>query len=412
MGEPTLIDKYAARIFLLSFFLPIKWQMIFAIGGSLYFVFRGLMAKQFPVAKDLWLALFLGGCSLLYIFALPFTPVEYRKVLGHICERRLSFLLMPLVFAIMSQGYKALLRRELVYFVYGCLVVCIAGNAIFFYHHYAIEHGVQSLSHVQYRIAFERITTIHPTYMGMYIGFSLCILMLSPPPDSRYGTVARYVIAYLLLVCLLSLLAKAPLIALVLIAVHYAWRQRKELYKYKLLFAGLATSVLAVYFFVPFFRQRLAEMLGGQSAGSVVDNSVSMRKLIFNTDIWMLKRYWLTGVGPGRMLQMLHEHYFFYSISNGIKDLGYYDPHNEYFGQWLSFGILGLLLLLAVLVVHVVRAIRNADVLYAYLMVILLVTFATESVLSRQHGVLFFGLFTSLFFFSHPARESKLPKYN
>lgn len=408
MNEPSLIDKYAARIFLLSFFLPIKWQMIFAIGGSLYFVFRSLMAKQFPTAKDLWLALFLGSCFLLYIFALPFTPVEYRKVLGHICERRLSFLLMPFVFAIMSQGYKALLRRELVYFVYGCLIVCIVGNAVFFYNHYVIEHGVQALSHVQYRIAFERITTIHPTYMGMYICCSLCILMLYPLPASRSGSIARYGMSYLLLAFLLSLLAKAPLIALLLIAVHYSWRHRKELYKYKLMFAGLAASVLAVYFFVPFFRQRMAEMLGGHKAGSVVDNSVSMRKLIFNTDVWMLKRYWLTGVGPGRMLHMLHEHYFFYSISNSIKDLGYYDPHNEYFGQWLSFGILGLLLLLAVVVVHVVRAVRNRDVLYGYLMVILLITFATESVLSRQHGVLFFGLFTSLFFFSRPVQANKL----
>lgn len=115
-------------------------------------------------------------------------------------------------------------------------------------------------------------------------------------------------------------------------------------------------------------------------------------------DTSLIKANWLTGVGPGGVIHMLHERYFFFSLANHFN-VGYYDPHNEYFYVWLCFGIVGIVLFLVILAIQFARSIVRKDHLYTYLLIILAVTFCTETVLSRQMGVLFYSVFTSFFFF-------------
>ncbi len=146
-------------------------------------------------------------------------------------------------------------------------------------------------------------------------------------------------------------------------------------------------------------------LLHSNNAGNITDNSVNIRKLIWATDTNMLEHYWLTGIGPGRMLDLLHYRYFFHSIYSGYW-LGYFDPHNQYLYDWLTFGIIGIVLLLVVLFVQFRRAIVFKNRLYLYLLIIISVTFFTESLLARQLGVLFYSAFTSLLFFYTPQKES------
>jgi hypothetical protein len=102
MTKADLVDKYAARVLMVSFFLPARWQVFVAAGTSIYFVCRTLAARQWPEKENILWALVLGGGFFLYLFSVLITPPEDRKVLWHIIEREESLLLMPLVFAIIS----------------------------------------------------------------------------------------------------------------------------------------------------------------------------------------------------------------------------------------------------------------------------------------------------------------------
>ncbi len=95
-------------------------------------------------------------------------------------------------------------------------------------------------------------------------------------------------------------------------------------------------------------------MLHNNTPENITQNSVNIRKLIWETDTNMLKNYWLTGTGPGRMLDLLHQRYFFQSIYRGYW-VGYFDPHNQYFYEWLCFGIAGIVVLLLALAVQYKR---------------------------------------------------------
>ncbi len=397
LREWSVIDTYVARLLMLSFFVPEKLQALLVMASGLYFVVRTYRSKE-PVAPRnyLW-ALIIGSCYLLYLFSIPLTPPQHTHFLNLLCQRRASFLLMPFVFAITAQPFRAIIAGELIYFVYGCFASCIVGNADFVYHMWILKHEAQTMSHVLYRIIFETSTGIHPTYMGMFLCFSICITLLKAP----FSGIAKYILVYLLLVFLLALLAKSPLIALIIISAHYAYIRRKTLYRYKMLFLALLVSVAAACFFIPFIGQRMKEVLqfaGVGKPGNAAENSVYVRKLIWNVDTDLVRQYWLTGVGPGRLLHMLHERYFFYSVANHFP-VGYLDPHNEYFSEWLCFGLLGIVLFLVVLGLHFIRAVRAKNYLYVYLLIILYITFTTETLLSRQEGVLFYSIFTSLFFF-------------
>jgi hypothetical protein len=155
--------------------------------------------------------------------------------------------------------------------------------------------------------------------------------------------------------------------------------------------------------------QRIGEIFSFFGIGkptTTANNSVHIRKLILETNSAMAGKYWLTGVGPGIMQYLLRQHYFFYSISNGFF-VGYYDPHSEYFTQLLSFGIGGLTLLLTIITAHFARGVRQRNLLYVYLLIVIVISFFTETVLSRQHGVIFYSLLTSLFFFYRNNESSK-----
>ncbi len=402
MNNIAHIDKFAARLLLLSFFLPSRVQVFVAAAASFYFVFRTIALKEWAPKSNYAWALFLGSIFIIYLLAVPLTPIEYRKALWHICERGEAQLLMPLVFAIITPAFRAVIRGELVYFVYGCFIACMIANADFIYHYLHHDDGTHPLSHVLYRMYFEAVCGIHPTYMSMYLSFSVCILLATNAFHVRGGNIIKYALLYSILVLLLALLAKSPLIALVFILIHTAWINRKTIYQYKTMIIGGSVAVVATGFAVPFFRQLLLEIVqiftSHNAPGSIANNSLSERKMIFHTDLSLLQHYWLTGVGPGRLLTMLQAHYMFLSLQTE-HFTGSFDPHNQYLAIWLSFGILGIALFVSVLAVQFVRAVKRKDYLYLYLLIILTVTFATESVLYRQQGVVFYAVFTSLFFF-------------
>lgn len=408
MTNLKVADQYAARILMLSFFLPAKWQVAVVMSVSSWFIIRSLNSIRDTSKNDFAWALFFSSLFVLYFASLAMTPVEYRKILLHLCERKVSLFFTPFVIALAGPYYRKVILGELHFFVFGCLISCVAGNLDFIGHYYFSGGGLHEASHVAYRIMFEHTTGIHPTYMGMFLGLSICITMLSGWYNFRNGTMTRYALVFLMLVFLLALLAKSAIVAMILIFVHFGWTKRKWVYMHKVQIGAMVIALSAACYFIPFTGQRIKEVfsfMGHNRPAGITDNSVYVRKMILETDLTLLKHNWLTGVGPGRVLHSLQERFFFFSLDHNT-DVSHYDPHNEYLNEWLGFGLAGILLLISILVIHLYRSIHDRNQLYIYFLIILVTTFFTETVLARQEGVIFYALFTSLFFFSSSRKNS------
>ena len=415
------IDKYAAKALMVSFFLPMQLQPLVAFAMCFYFIYRTFRSKERPPVTNYVWALFLGAIYIMYVLAIPFTPAKYSEVLSKLCEYRLSYLLLPIVFASISPQKIHIILGELAWFVYCCFVVCVATNLAFvaclltkssFFLQFGMPPGgFRDVSHVTYRIFFEVFTGHHPTYISMYLVFAISVLLLK---GERMNRKLKYALFYSMLIFLLPLLAKSPLVALMLIFMHTAWLRRKSLMQYKWMFAGVLLVLVLSYLFVPFVSQRVNEM-GGFSNTSVTkdvtDNSIHERKMILSVDLGMLKQYWISGAGPGKLMYLLKIRYFFYSIYYG-RNISSFDPHNEYLYQWLSFGLIGIILFAGALLTHLFTSIRKRNHLYLYFLMIVMITFFTESVLTVQHGIIFYSFFASLFFFYNNKLNVTEPKEN
>ncbi len=400
------VDIWAARLLMLCFFLPMAVQVTALLVAVAYFTATTVVDKyKAPATKYGW-ALCLSAGYYLYLAAFAFTPAPLQHLLAALCEYKLSYLLLPFFFAIIPPEKSMVIRSQLLWFVYGCIALCTIANSMYLYHFCIVPGTVQHLGHVQYRMYIENITGIHPTYISMYLCFAISILLLAPEFKGSRAWL-RYILLYLLLIFLLSMLAKSALLALLIILAHYAYTQRRLLSKYLLHITGGIVAIAAALWFIPFFGQRMGEVLQftgiTKNSTNTTDNSMHIRKLVWDTDVHLLHQHWVSGVGPAALRHILTVRYFFYSIANGFF-VGYYDPHNQYMYDWLSFGLAGILVLLLTLGVQVVRAWRTADNLYLYLLTILCVTFSTETVLSRQYGVVFYAVLTSLFFFTKQQR--------
>ena len=408
MFDLPILNKNLARLMMVSFFLPMHVQ-VFSVGiACLYYLFQAFSPKNKINKSTILQAIALSSGFLLCLIAIPFTPTEYRNTILNICESKVSLLLIPVIFALIRKETLSTIRKEQIFFVYACIIACVLGNIRFIAHYYHIQGNLHNLTHVQYRQYLEFVTGIHPTYWGLYLSYAICILLTNDAVTGGTKQIIKYLMLYTLLLLLLASLAKSPIIAMVVISLHYAYMKRRQVIKSLVHVSVFALVLIAAYIFIPFFSQRVAELSGissGVASTEVHSNSVNERKMIFNTDVALLKKTWLWGVGPGRLQEMLDKNYFFYSIRNQVNT-AYYDPHNEYLWQWLSFGIIGIAINISVLLLHYYRAIKSKNILYLYLLIIFSITFFTESVLARQHGVLLYSIFTSLFFFTKSNKEN------
>jgi len=405
MNKIKLIDTYIARLLMISFILPGAIQVLLLISSTIYFVFHSLLSGYKPAKKNYLWAFLLGSGYLLYLIYLPLTPQQFKGEALMYCEHRISYFLFPFALIAINSSIKDLIKKELPFFAYATLASAFAGNVAFIAHYLSTHNEV--LSHVSYRLYFEDITGLHPTYMSLYLGFSICILMLQP---ITLKPVSRYILYYFLFLFLFSLLAKTPILALFIVLIVLWGATKNFIRSQKAMVISLLLAFLSVVAFVPFLGQRIHEMVqyanNKDTTASVVTNSLYARQLIWKVNTSVLRDNWMLGVGAGKVQSLMNVQYDKYYIPNHIPPV-YYGPHNEYINAWLAFGLIGIAILLFTLVVQFYVAVKNKNKLYLSLLILLSITFITETVLSRQQGVTFYALFTALFFFTDNERKKQ-----
>ncbi len=73
-----------------------------------------------------------------------------------------------------------------------------------------------------------------------------------------------------------------------------------------------------------------------------------------------------------------------------------YHSHNQYLQTLVQYGIIGLLVLLGALFWPMIKVLRKSDYLGFLWLLLFSISAVTESVFTRQWGILSFAFFTSL----------------
>ncbi|MBP6623946.1 MAG: O-antigen ligase family protein [Chitinophagaceae bacterium] len=402
------IETWGARLIWLSFFLPAQVQTSILIAWSIWIGIKSVKARSNFSLKTIAILFFLGLGYWFYLLWLPFTEQAEQHIIYAYLERKVSLVLLPIVIYLSYQLEIQTINKQLHWFVWGTGLKFIWANAWII--HKGLDHPAIFTHHVMYRDAFNEIAEIHPTYFGIYLVFSLAILVWRGKGIVGNRVWLSIIFQVALLIFLLMLSPKTPMLAALMIyGLAFFCLKSITIQRKIFIVAGFTLLFVVSWFSIPFFKDRILEVTEFATNKKLVqvESSMEIRSLIFKTDLELLKNHWLVGLGPAQLEAKLNTCFFMYSVYLK-KSLGSYNTHNEFFNQWLCFGLGGIIYFLVFFVVHIKRALKHKDFLYLSFLIIFMVCCLTENVLSRQQGIIFFALIGSVFFLKEHRSTSQL----
>jgi O-antigen ligase len=330
-----------------------------------------------------------------------------------ILRRLMPLLAFPLILSTCSLQLQ---QKQFVYlvlnFVVCCFIgslICLAGAALnywqtgsynsFFYHEFAAYIQMQGI------------------YFSIYIGF--CIIALGWLLFTRQGMgvfrnksiLSGLIGFFLLILILLSIrVAIAGMLLVIILSIIRHYHRKKQILKGLLVCFLLASSVALATFLNPVSREKFLEAFNFQDS-IVLDASqdTSLEKgwggRAIRVAIWrcawdVIKENPLVGVGTGDVQDKLQDSY---RANNFLfaADYNRYNAHNQFIETQLAIGMFGLINLLLIFILPFLISVRKHKYLYAAFLIFLAINCTTESVLIRQKGAIFFGLFNSIMAFQY-----------
>ncbi|MBL7767197.1 MAG: O-antigen ligase family protein [Chitinophagaceae bacterium] len=403
MAKPGFsnIEPWLYRMLFVSFVLPFKLQTLIIILYAVVIAFFAFREKV-RLTRKTWLWVLLSGMGYwFYILYIPLTSAPDLSELFGFLERKISLLIFPLLIACHAQLSSRHFISEIRWFVFPLIIAILL---IHMNMGYLVATGREVVQHhVSYRILFEHISGVHPTYFGLYCAFALVLIFLKGRNNVHSNKVLLTICSAILWVTLLFLSPKSVLLALLVIALWSIFLiYEGSLFKKFMLLALGSMVMIFCYLSIPFLHERVNEIYLSLFADSnfVKNNSVEVRSLIFKTDLALLRDHWLWGIGPVELRKKLNFSMAVYSMY-AQRPLGVYNTHNEFLNQWICFGLPGFMSFVALWIMHILRAVqcKPIRILYAFTLILFGIACVTENILSRQQGVVFFALITNLLLF-------------
>ena len=392
------LQSYLLALIAFSMPFSIKVNTWLILLCTLHYVCdKALLQKAKAVVKDRYV-------QLLLLFFLAYVLSYFlstNKTEGFaIVERRGSLLLLPFL---LYRHDTAVIKKIALWFVYGLVaafLVCLV-NA-------AIRYHVDKNTTVFFYQELTRVIDFNAVYLAAYCLIGIHILLYYFRSLSVLLAVSCIMI--LLLFCLL-LNSKMMLFILFAGLVIYGFNFFSK--KAALLISGMGLlGILAIGIGVPKVKERMALELSSNFKVVEQDSfrydtqftGTSLRLLFwkFSFEIQSEHHAWLTGLNTGDFQDALNKKYIETNLYHGNPDLhdtGYlgYGPHNQYIEVLFSMGIIALLVFICLLALYLKNAIRSHNYMGIQVMVLFVLFFFTESVLSVNKGIVPFVFFTVLF---------------
>ena len=331
----------------------------------------------------------LGGFKLekkILLFFMPFiacvSSIKFEKK-----EQRLVFLLycisMLLFFAVVHTQLFLLLQKML-----------LNGKINNYWSFFSMDDFEYN-----YRVWLGGLWHIHPTYLGVLINMSILIGVYFIS-DKHNSTIEKIIGGMSIIVGLVFLglvASRMAYLSLILAVSFYLFSTLKK-HKVKLFFGGVLIVLISLFALAK-TNARVKEIVDTKLELPTKENfnSVNIRIGIYSCTFDLLKDNWLLGVTPGDLQKELNTCYE--SKNMPFISERNYNTHNEFLNQWLSFGLIGLLLLLFVFAMSFYKAINTESFLFIGFLVICLLACLSENLFERYHGTMFFSFFYSFFMF-------------
>ncbi|QMU28955.1 O-antigen ligase family protein [Adhaeribacter radiodurans] len=313
--------------------------------------------------------------------------------------KKLALLLLPIIIATGPRLTLLQIKRIIFCFILSLVISTIPTYSI----------GINNLLSPQNDLNdLADILLIHRPYFGLFCAFSvIALLVLLKFKDNIYKKITSFLIIIYLLFFAGIIYAKMALIAFFLTVVlsGLVWLLNKRFYMYSILLAAiLLVGGFLGYQKTPSIKYNISNVLAGKDFSFneyniLVVGSINTRYVnwgcafkVLNTD-----NNWLYGVGSGNSQNKLQECY-------KTRNLWVYESkmnsHNQFIEETLYNGIGGMLIFLCSLLLPGIISFKRGDFLHLSFLILFTLCCLTESILSRQVGIIFYSFFNSILFFN------------
>jgi len=344
--------------------------------------------------------------TLLFYFFLATILYSQNPELGiGSLTRLLPLLLLPVIFFFLLKPINKVALSKILYIF---LVACVMSTLYINYNLYNLGLFTQmdkiSFFNMPFREAVMsfKYEPLHPTYISLWYCFSICIIVHFFKRTTKLYLKLLFVLFSLLLLITIIILSSriAFLILLVLVLFFIITKVPKKTRKYFTIafilisFYGVTqVSFISSRVIDEFKQTKLAPPVGK------AHNSLNIRVGIYTCSVKLVKDNFFLGLGIGDVQMELNNCYLNYNTDAYL--ITNYNSHSYFLHVLLVGGILGFFSFIYMFYFFVKVAIKHKGFLYGGFLIIILLSMLFENVLSRNHGIVFFAIFNSIFISYH-----------
>lgn len=368
-----------------------------SIGVALIFLHPFLNRKISEIPKTIlknpfaWLLLLLFLATVFSVINVSNYTEFWRKVIV-----KLPFLLLPI--GLMVPG---MLSSKQVYRILLVLVTCVCIAGIFSLADYLLHFRIYNEQIIHSKpipILFGKINHIYYSILLAFSTLSCIYFLLFPYAHHKSNTVYFSFATVLQLIFLHMISSRTGLAAFyVATAGGLFWIIIKNK-KYWLGLAGMgiliAVALLAVLT-VPGLKNRFENTktdINKYKTGQDLNHySISMRLEALKTSWNLYKKSPVLGVGAGDLESEMKAQYRLQQST--LLEENMKQPHNQFLQELTTTGLPGFLLLLFIFIFPLFSRHLKENLLFFVFLLVCFTAFQVESVIERQVGIAFFGLF-------------------
>lgn len=388
--------------FLLPLFPHITGYFVGII--ALDWLLSGSWREKWKQMMNHRIVFFFIAVYLMYLLGMLYSEDAYEG--GKNMFLKITMFFFPLIF--LAPGYFQLPSLKLILktFLFGCLL----SSLVMFVH--AVYEWIITGKNIFSYSALTNILDLNPAYIAMYLGFCIFVLLLpffhmNVPRLFASGRISIILSLFFALMILL-LSARQEMIASALLGgigmlAYFARRQKVAMGL--IAAASLILIIGAIVILLPQTKMRLSkiETEFNEPYSDSTANSVTLRKVIWQSSLEIIAAHPLFGVGTGDVsTELLKKYEANRLMVPAAKNL---NAHNQYLQTTLAIGLFGLFLLLLSFGAGIRLAIMYRSPLYLLFLLLFMICILTESMLEAESGVVFFAFFNALL-----ARNALLPE--
>lgn len=383
----------SSLIYIYLFFLPLcDWLpvkvnsilIIFIVAIWLYEMMSSPKARQTWEGSGFWL---LNGLFVIQLMSIIHGGSPEDQIFNFMVK--LPFFLFPLIWNRYGPGLSFTRLKK--YFIAGTLLACALSLRFLW------TSSFQDLQLLNYHI-YEDYLVLHRPYFGIYILLCICFLM-----DQLRSSFSAVIVTGVLTVFLIWLQAKTSIaLLLILFIVHVAFNSGQTIRRAYLIIAGLVAGCILTGSFYYYINHR-HELSASTGFKRFFILSFNTRIIHSECATKIIREHPFTGVGAGQAIPFMNQCYDEYKpYKPNFSESGkIYNAHNEWLEEGIRHGLIGIMVYVVCFWMFFRRALQKKDKIYIQFLVIVTAASMTESIFSREQGVLMIALMNCFFYFRH-----------